>query len=103
MGFARSPSSSARIPASCSSPSRIALRDQGIRHDVIQACFELGGQDDLVLLGEPYAPVDKKPEENVFVFDRYGAATDGVSLAVVDQGNNRVLVWTSFPTDWLPM
>jgi len=28
----------------------VALRDQGIRHDVIQACFELGGQDDLVLL-----------------------------------------------------
>ncbi|MGD1924462.1 MAG: glycine--tRNA ligase subunit beta [Paracoccaceae bacterium] len=26
------------------------LRDQGIRHDVIQACFDLGGQDDLVLL-----------------------------------------------------
>jgi glycyl-tRNA synthetase beta chain len=29
---------------------KVALRDQGIRHDVIQACFELGGQDDLVLL-----------------------------------------------------
>ncbi|MEM0988111.1 MAG: glycine--tRNA ligase subunit beta [Pseudomonadota bacterium] len=26
------------------------LRDQGVRHDVIQACFDLGGQDDLVLL-----------------------------------------------------
>ena len=29
---------------------KVYLRDQGIRHDVIQACFELGGQDDLVLL-----------------------------------------------------
>jgi glycyl-tRNA synthetase beta chain len=29
---------------------KVPLRDQGIRHDVIQACFELGGQDDLVLL-----------------------------------------------------
>ena len=29
---------------------KVALRDQGVRHDVIQACFELGGQDDLVLL-----------------------------------------------------
>jgi glycyl-tRNA synthetase beta chain len=29
---------------------KVALRDQGIRHDVIDACFELGGQDDLVLL-----------------------------------------------------
>jgi glycyl-tRNA synthetase beta chain len=29
---------------------KVHLRDQGIRHDVIQACFELGGQDDLVLL-----------------------------------------------------
>ncbi|MEM6486916.1 MAG: glycine--tRNA ligase subunit beta [Pseudomonadota bacterium] len=29
---------------------KVALRDQGIRHDVIQACFDLGGQDDLVLL-----------------------------------------------------
>ncbi|MEM9062473.1 MAG: glycine--tRNA ligase subunit beta [Pseudomonadota bacterium] len=29
---------------------KVFLRDQGIRHDVIQACFDLGGQDDLVLL-----------------------------------------------------
>jgi glycyl-tRNA synthetase beta chain len=29
---------------------KVHLRDQGIRHDVIQACFDLGGQDDLVLL-----------------------------------------------------
>ncbi|MEM6624683.1 MAG: glycine--tRNA ligase subunit beta [Pseudomonadota bacterium] len=29
---------------------KIYLRDQGVRHDVIQACFDLGGQDDLVLL-----------------------------------------------------
>ncbi|HUG36790.1 MAG TPA: glycine--tRNA ligase subunit beta [Candidatus Limnocylindrales bacterium] len=29
---------------------KVHLRDEGIRHDVIQACFELGGQDDLVLL-----------------------------------------------------
>ncbi|WP_111429758.1 glycine--tRNA ligase subunit beta [Rhodobacteraceae bacterium DSL-40] len=28
----------------------VHLRDQGVRHDVIRACFELGGQDDLVLL-----------------------------------------------------
>ncbi|MFO1143685.1 MAG: glycine--tRNA ligase subunit beta [Amaricoccus sp.] len=29
---------------------KVLLRDQGIRHDVIDACFQLGGQDDLVLL-----------------------------------------------------
>ena len=29
---------------------KVHLRDEGVRHDVIQACFELGGQDDLVLL-----------------------------------------------------
>ncbi|MEM9784463.1 MAG: glycine--tRNA ligase subunit beta, partial [Pseudomonadota bacterium] len=29
---------------------KVALRDQGVRHDVIQACFDLGGQDDLTLL-----------------------------------------------------
>lgn len=29
---------------------KVYLRDQGIRHDVIDACFQLGGQDDLVLL-----------------------------------------------------
>ncbi len=29
---------------------KVYLRDQNIRHDVIQACFDLGGQDDLVLL-----------------------------------------------------
>jgi glycyl-tRNA synthetase beta chain len=29
---------------------KVALRDQGIRHDVIDAAFQLGGQDDLVLL-----------------------------------------------------
>src|SRR5690625_508683 len=29
---------------------KVHLRDQDIRHDVIQACFDLGGQDDLVLL-----------------------------------------------------
>ncbi|MEM8760102.1 MAG: glycine--tRNA ligase subunit beta, partial [Pseudomonadota bacterium] len=29
---------------------KVALREQGVRHDVIQACFDLGGQDDLVLL-----------------------------------------------------
>ncbi|MEM1277726.1 MAG: glycine--tRNA ligase subunit beta [Pseudomonadota bacterium] len=29
---------------------KVYLRDQGIRHDVIDACFGLGGQDDLVLL-----------------------------------------------------
>ncbi|MEM7508741.1 MAG: glycine--tRNA ligase subunit beta [Pseudomonadota bacterium] len=29
---------------------KVYLREQGIRHDVIDACFSLGGQDDLVLL-----------------------------------------------------
>lgn len=29
---------------------KVHLRDQGIRHDVIDAGFQLGGQDDLVLL-----------------------------------------------------
>lgn len=29
---------------------KVALRDKGIRHDVIDACFRLGGQDDLTLL-----------------------------------------------------
>jgi glycyl-tRNA synthetase beta chain len=29
---------------------KVHLREQGIRHDVIDACFQLGGQDDLVLL-----------------------------------------------------
>jgi glycyl-tRNA synthetase beta chain len=29
---------------------KVHLRDQGIRHGVIDACFRLGGQDDLVLL-----------------------------------------------------
>lgn len=29
---------------------KVHMRDQGIRHDVIDACFTLGGQDDLVLL-----------------------------------------------------
>ncbi|MEM6354637.1 MAG: glycine--tRNA ligase subunit beta [Pseudomonadota bacterium] len=29
---------------------KIAFRDEGVRHDVIQACYDLGGQDDLVLL-----------------------------------------------------
>ncbi len=29
---------------------KVVLREEGIRHDVIDACFGLGGQDDLVLL-----------------------------------------------------
>jgi glycyl-tRNA synthetase beta chain len=29
---------------------KVALRDRGLRHDVIDACFALGGQDDLVSL-----------------------------------------------------
>ncbi len=29
---------------------KVHLRGEGVRHDVIDACFELGGQDDLVLL-----------------------------------------------------
>jgi glycyl-tRNA synthetase beta chain len=29
---------------------KVHLRAEGIRHDVIDACYELGGQDDLVLL-----------------------------------------------------
>ena len=29
---------------------KVHLRGEGIRHDVIDACFQLGGQDDLVLL-----------------------------------------------------
>ncbi len=29
---------------------KVHLRDEGIRHDIIDACFQLGGQDDLVLL-----------------------------------------------------
>ena len=29
---------------------KVHLRDEGIRHDVIDAAFQLGGQDDLVLL-----------------------------------------------------
>ena len=29
---------------------KVHLRGEGVRHDVIEACFQLGGQDDLVLL-----------------------------------------------------
>ena len=29
---------------------KVHLRAEGVRHDVIDACFQLGGQDDLVLL-----------------------------------------------------
>ncbi len=29
---------------------KVVLREEGVRHDVIDACFGLGGQDDLVLL-----------------------------------------------------
>ena len=29
---------------------KVSLQDQGTRHDVIDACFQLGDQDDLVLL-----------------------------------------------------
>ncbi|MGR3780578.1 MAG: DALR anticodon-binding domain-containing protein, partial [Albimonas sp.] len=29
---------------------KVHLRAEGVRHDVIEACFRLGGQDDLVLL-----------------------------------------------------
>jgi glycyl-tRNA synthetase beta chain len=29
---------------------KVALRGEGVRHDVIDACFRLGGQDDLMLL-----------------------------------------------------
>jgi glycyl-tRNA synthetase beta chain len=29
---------------------KVHLRGEGVRHDVIEACFRLGGQDDLVLL-----------------------------------------------------
>ena len=29
---------------------KVHLRAEGVRHDVIEACFQLGGQDDLVLL-----------------------------------------------------
>lgn len=29
---------------------KVHLRSEGVRHDVIDACFQLGGQDDLVLL-----------------------------------------------------
>lgn len=29
---------------------KVHLRDEGVRHDVIDSCFQLGGQDDLVLL-----------------------------------------------------
>jgi glycyl-tRNA synthetase beta chain len=34
----------------CADRLKVLLREQGIRHDVIDACFHLGGQDDLVLL-----------------------------------------------------
>ena len=29
---------------------KVHLKSEGVRHDVIDACFQLGGQDDLVLL-----------------------------------------------------
>ena len=29
---------------------KVALRDKGVRHDLIDAVFALGGQDDLVLI-----------------------------------------------------
>ena len=29
---------------------KVALRDKGVRHDLVAACFELGGEDDLVRL-----------------------------------------------------
>lgn len=48
---------------------KVYLRDQGIRHDVIDACFRLGGQDDLVLL-----------VNRVRVLQAFVGAEDGANL-----------------------
>ena len=48
---------------------KVVLRDEGMRHDVIDACFALGGQDDLVLL-----------VARVWALQEFLASEDGANL-----------------------
>ena len=48
---------------------KVHLRGEGVRHDVIDACFNLGGQDDLVLL-----------VRRVHALQKFLATEDGVNL-----------------------
>ncbi len=49
-GFSTAHSTRADLLGFLADRLKVHLRSEGIRHDVIDACFELGGQDDLVLL-----------------------------------------------------
>jgi glycyl-tRNA synthetase beta chain len=49
-GAGASPSYADDLLAFLADRLKVHLRAEGIRHDVIDACFQLGGQDDLVLL-----------------------------------------------------
>ena len=59
---------------------KVHLRDEGIRHDIIDACFQLGGQDDLVLL------VNRVKALQAFV-----ATEDGANLLAGFKRANNIL------------
>ncbi|MEM6662962.1 MAG: glycine--tRNA ligase subunit beta [Pseudomonadota bacterium] len=71
---------------------KVYLRDQGIRHDVIQACFDLGGQDDLVLLVNRVRALQKflETEDGANLLAGYKRASNIVVKAEEDQGPNVV-------------
>ncbi len=57
--------------AFCAERLKVALREQGVRHDLIQAVFNLGGEDDLVRL-----------LKRVEALDEFLKAEDGANLLV---------------------
>ncbi|MEM7059966.1 MAG: glycine--tRNA ligase subunit beta [Pseudomonadota bacterium] len=71
---------------------KVYLRDQGIRHDVIQACFDLGGQDDLVLLVNRVRALQAvlDTDDGANLLAGYKRASNIVKQAEADHGPNVV-------------
>lgn len=71
---------------------KVALRDKGIRHDVIDACFRLGGQDDLTLLVRRVEALQAflATEDGANLLAGFRRAANIVAQAEADAGPNVV-------------
>lgn len=80
--------------------SRLVIADQGNNRVLIWNTFPTtNGEAADVVLGQPdFASGAAQPPSASTLSNPFGVYSDGTRLFVTDRGNNRVLIWNTFPT-----
>lgn len=98
-GFTNGPAGLGYVPDVCVAGNRIVVADQGNRRVLIwNGVPGASGAAAQLVLGQPDFVTFTPGTTAAKMASPTGVWTDGTRLAVADGGNDRVLIWTTFPT-----